>query len=213
MLSRRAVLGGAAATVLAAASSVGVVLGRSSLDTVSEPVGVREETLSETGYRARVLGRTRFTRELGAGSANHDFGTTNFLAEYDRRASLGSVSERRLGVFAVVSTPQARMLGLPLNPIAWASERRLVELLQTRYDGVRDVTPVGSEEATVLDTPVSIDEFDAVGRVSEGELPLTMHAMRVESRSDVVLALALYPRALPEERPVAFRLFESIEHG
>jgi hypothetical protein len=212
MVSRRAVLGGAAATVLATASGIGVV-GRSSLETVSEPVGVREETLSETGYRARVLGQTQFQRELGTGSASHDIGATNFLAEYDRRASVGSLSETRLGVFAVVSTPQAQLFGLPLNPIAWASERRLVELLQTRYDGVSDVTRVGSEETTVLDSVVSIDEFDAIGRLSDTEIPLAMHAVRVESRSDVVLALALYPAALSEERPVAFRLFEAIEHG
>ncbi|WP_331232817.1 DUF6517 family protein [Natronorarus salvus] len=213
MLSRRAVLGGAAATVLAAASGVGVALGRSSLDTVSEPVGVREETLSLTDYRPRVIGQTRFTRELGAGSASHDIGTTNYLAEYDRRASLGSLTETRLGVFAVVSTPKAQLLGLPLNPIAWASERRLVELFQTRYDRVRDITPVASEEATVLDTVVSIDEFDAVGSVSDREVPLTMHATRVESRADVVLAIALYPRPLEDERPTAFSLFEGIEHG
>ena len=126
----------------------------------------------------------------------------NQLVEYEKPRPLGGLdlpfSEAvQAAVFAVLSTPQVRVLGRALNPVAGMESQGLVELVHDHYDDISYVGFMGSSTVTMLGTSTTIGRFHAMAKlVGAGmTMEITIHiAEAVSSGDDLIVAIGAYPR-------------------
>lgn len=214
--TRRGALGLAGAVGLAGlagCTALDVATGDGPAEFAAGTTTVNDATLSESGYELNEVTDEVISREVEVAGRTREVRVTNTIAEYDKAVEL--FGERyQAAVFAAVTTPQIKVLGRALNPIAEMSTRDRAELILSRYEGVGNLEQgseystqiLGSDAAVVVYTADA--EIEGTGVTTELELHI---GEPVEADDDFVLPLAAYPAAFSDGENVR-RMMNGLEH-
>jgi hypothetical protein len=212
-----------ATTLALAGSTAGCLdavpfLGNSPLEFAATPASVSEGTLRNNGYREYRVKEVVIERTLEAAGQSQEVVVTNQQSEYDRGVTLGPTDERvRAAVFTVLATPQVTVLGRSFNPVADMSTAELAGMVQGRFEGLGNPRRVDEATATLAGRETTVTEFESEAELAEAGVTtdISMHVSEaVESGEDLLVAVAVYPRALGVgERDRVFALMGAVDHG
>lgn len=185
----------------------------------SAPVRIGPEALAETGYDEHVVEELVIEHTVERFGLERTIDVTNWYAEYDRAVSLDALGLARFqaAVVAVLSTPQVSVLGRSFNPAGEYTTDELVELIQDRYDELRDVSYVDETTTSVLGTETTIARYEARARLADPGVSLDVYVQlteAVEHADDFVIGVAVYPQVLgfETESDAVQTLLSGIEH-
>ncbi|MFB6092374.1 MAG: DUF6517 family protein [Haloquadratum sp.] len=213
MISNRRV-GAVLAVVLLISTSgcVGVLTGTEPLTFAAEPAAVADAAAEQAGYELNGTRAVEINRTFEVAGQERRVVVTNQVTTYTKSVDLGPLGEQRLGLFTVVSTPAVEIAGRTLNPIGSYSNRRLVELVQQRYSGLRDVRAVSAQNITVQGTETEVTKFAATATIAGREIDVYVHVTKYRDGEDFVLAIGVYPQKLPGEGENVLAMMRAIEH-
>ncbi|GGN19791.1 DUF6517 family protein [Halarchaeum nitratireducens] len=176
---------------------------------------VSEQALSQTGYEEQSVNESVITRNVSAADQSKTVKVTNWIAQYDRSIDLGPLGSQRAAVFSTVATPQVNVLGQSFNPIGDYPREQLVMMLQSRYESIENVQPVGNYSTTMLGQNTTVGKFSADAQlVGGGSVDVYVHVTRVQHGDDYVLAIAVYPQRLDDSESEHVRtLLDAVEHA
>ncbi|QSX00669.1 DUF6517 family protein [Haloterrigena alkaliphila] len=210
--------------LLAAGATAGTALVAGCTDLVadelaSDPAGVSQAALEETGYAEHTVEEVVVERTIGRFGIERTIEVSNWYAEYDRSVTLDALGLGRFqaSVVSVLTTPQVSMLGKTFNPVGEYSTDELVALIQDRYDQLEDVERVGEEPISVLDSETTLARYRAKARLIEAGTTLDVFLQVSELVShgdDFVIGVAAYPQAggFETESGAVRTMLESLEH-
>lgn len=203
---------GAVSLPVAASGCIGFLTGSEPLSFEATKATLSRAALDETGYEEDRVRDDSITRSFSAAGQEREVEVTNWIATYDRTLELGSLGEQELAVFAVLATPQVRVLDRTFNPVGDMSNRELLQHLQGRYEGFSVGSRVDTAAMSVLGEDASVEKFVATATFSGGKVDLFVHVTNVAHGSDYVVPIGVYPRQLPDEQDRVFRLYRGIQH-
>lgn len=213
-LGRRAVLAGAAVGMASLAGCMDLISGDTIEFTASE-ASVSDEGLDETEYTHVDTEEMTIDEEVEAGGIERRLIVTNWINTYEKDLTVQGEAEEA-ATFAVVSTPNAEILGQSLNPIAQLSHEDLLDEFQSElgdeYDGLDDMEKVDEREEVVLDDEVTVSTFETTAEFEGEDIEIYIHLATVTSGDDLVIAVGAHPAALGQERTNSYTLMQEIEH-
>lgn len=212
MNRRQAIVAIGSLTSLSSAGCIGFITGEEALAFEATQATVPNAVLEDTGYAEDDVSTEAVTRSFSVGGQSREVEVTNWLARYERSIELGPLGEQELGVFAVLSTPQVRVLNQTFNPVGEMSNRELLEQLQARYSNLTVGDRIGSDRLQILGEDATVDRFEATATFEATEIELRVHVTTVAHAEDYIVPIAIYPRRLPGEADRVNRLYEAIEH-
>jgi len=213
-MKRQGLLALAVVGLLVTTGCVGLVLGNG-LEMDSEPAGVSDEALSETGFEF-VEHRTLWLNEtVQVAGQQRDINASNHAMIYNRTTSLERF-DRDTGGFVVISTPDVSIGGESVNPAARMSNRELVERfqgdLESEVGQLGNLTKVSERTEPVLGYAATVSVFETTTTIDGQDVTLYVHATTVKHEGDVVVAIGVHPEALAQQAPEIHRLMRGIEH-
>ena len=213
-MRRRQLLGGTGlALATSAAGCLGFVTGKEPLSFAADPAVASEAAAGETGYETEGPKEQTESREFTVAGQTRQVEVTNQVTTYEKTVEYPVVGEARLGVFATISSPKVEIAGQTLNPIEDYSNKRLVELLASQYEGISDPSRVGERTVETLDGELTFQKYEATATVQGHDVDVFVHVGRTAHGDDFVVPVALYPKKLEDdERPNAVSLTESLQH-
>lgn len=192
---------------------VGFLSGEKALTFDASKATANEQTLSDTGYEKDTVQDQTINRTVEAAGQSRNVSVTNWIARYDKQVDMGIAGEQEAAVFVALSTPQAKVLGKPFNPVGDMESRELLKKFQSKYDNIRNVREVNAQNTTMLGTETEVTKYAATMRHQSGiEIDMYIHVTKVEHEDDYVIALALYPQRMDGETQNVFKLIETLEH-
>lgn len=208
---RRRVLAGAGTAL--AAGLAGCTGGPLTFDAARAAVG--RPALQATGYRSYRTAEVLFERKLGPGPLQRDVEVKSAVHEYDRAVELPVLGRIRAAVFAVLSTPQVRVLGQRFNPIGGMSTDELAAAIQEHYDEIRQLTRDAELTATVLGTETTVTRYRGWARLLPADTAVGVFLYlteAVESGEDFVVGLGVHPRTFGAQEATVRRLLDGVVH-
>lgn len=191
---------------------IGFLSGEKSLTFAASQATASDQALADTGYETDTVRNQTLNRTVEAAGQSRNVSVTNTIARYDKQIDMGMAGEQEVAVFVALSTPQAKVLGQPFNPVGDMESRELLKRFQSKYDNIKNVREVETRNATMLGTETEVTKFGATMRHQSGiELDMYIHLTKVKHEDDYVIALAVYPQQLDEEQNV-FKLIETLQH-
>lgn len=170
---------------------------------------VSDAALDDTGYSQERHQEQEVVRDLPAGRR---IVVVNVLSEYKRRVEVGPVATGELARFTVLSTPQVKIAGRRMNPVADMDDRELAEMLQQEYEDVDNVEFVDERSVDLLEADHTMSRFEADAKLANGTwMEVYVHIAQSESQDDLLVALAVHPQEIDEADDVD-RLTRGIEH-
>lgn len=198
---------------LAGCTALEFVTGGDPVEFAAEAATVSDAALEETGYESQGVSDDVITREVEAAGQTREVEVTNRIAEYDRGVDV--LGERfRAAVFSVLSTPQVEVLERTFNPIAEMDTDDLVEMLQSRYEGMSGIERVSEYTTDVVGSETEVVEYEAESELADGgpTVDLTLHVTEpIEVGGDFVVCLGGYPQVISDGDGVR-RLLNGVEH-
>lgn len=167
----------------------------------SSPATVEEAALEDTGFehletRQFWVNRTRSVRDEEV-----EIRVSNHVALYAKSAEVGG-GETPYAGFVTITSPEAGVLGRPMNPLARLSNRQLVDRAMShvedvageRYGELDDVRETGSSRRTVLGEETTVSRFRATGETRSGTpVEAVLLVTKVTHGDDVVVLVGAYP--------------------
>lgn len=168
------------------------------------------ETLEEAGIDPSKFqsSETNSEESQGDGTGQGSTGTDQ------ESGGSGDGGEQKKGVlFAVVSTPRAKVLGQDVNPAASLSNKELVEKVGKRVaeDKLDDLSLVEERSTTLLSSSETMSTFETRATLNDLELDVRIHLTKTKLEDDLVIAVGAHPRVI-EQRSSIERLVNNIEH-
>ncbi len=197
-MNRRSLLAGA--TVLGM-SSVAGCLGTIGMDEhEASPASVDESAREETGYEQSAVVEDTIEESVDLLLFSEDVSVTNYITEHEKPVTVGPLTLDDGGVFLVVSTPQASVLGQQFNPVEEMSAEELIEEIEGNYDGMDDVTHESDDTVTILGQETTQSRFTAESSYDGSSVEVSIHISEaVETDEDLVLTVGVYPNELRDE--------------
>lgn len=194
--SRRRFLAGASVALTGSlAGCVDAVTG--DLEFSASPATVSDPVLQQTNYRRYRLREDSVSRQVGVGPITRTVRVNNAIAEYDQGLSL--LGQRlQAAVFAVLSTPQVEVLGRTFNPVGDMTTDGLAEMIQSRYEGIGNVSKEAELGTTLLGQETTLTRYTADAQLVSTGLSVEIYlyvTAAVEAADDFVLAIAGHPVA------------------
>lgn len=159
--------------------------------TVTDPV------LAQTNYSLYQRREETVTRQVGVGPVTRTVRAHNVVTEYDQGISL--LGQRlQAAVFAVLSTPQVEVLGRTFNPVGDMTTDDLAETVQSRYEGIGNVSGGVDREGSLLGETTTLTRYTADAQLASTGVSVEIYlyvTTAVTAGSDYVLALAGHPVA------------------
>lgn len=203
---------GSAGVTTATAGCIGFLTGSEALEFSAMEATISSATLDETGYEEAEVKEDVITRSFSAAGQEREVEVTNSIATYERAIDLGPLGEQKAAIFAVLSTPQVKILDRTFNPVGEMSNRELLQQLQGRYEGFSVGSRVDTRSQTVLGEDTEIEKFEASATFSGQEIDLFVHITNVAHEGDFVVPIGIYPQRLPGESEKVFSLYNGIQH-
>ncbi|WP_114576354.1 DUF6517 family protein [Saliphagus sp. LR7] len=172
------------------------------------PATVAESAIEEAGYGLEESHEV--VEEETVAGQSVEF--RNQYVEYARSADLPGIGEVTAGVFTTVTSPRASVLGRELNPIAEMGPEEIAAYADEQYPelsvrgepvGERSVESLKATTVTTFSGTVTIDGFDVDALVD---------VTRFAHDGDHVVAVGVYPEALPGSAGRIETLFEGLDH-
>lgn len=177
----------------------------------ASPAAASEAAVSETGYVPSGNDTRTDDRAFTVLGQNRTATVTSHVATYERHAALGPFGERRIGLFAVASTPAVSVAGETFNPIAGYGDRELLERFGGAAGRIENVSAVGSRTVTALGTDVTVRKHAAEADVGGQRAAVYVHVATVSHGDDYLVAVGVYPRAIDGESET-LRLVRGLRH-
>lgn len=211
--TRRHLLAGAGAGI--AAGLAGCTGGATSWGAANATLST--EVQNDTQFSHHRTTEDTITREFGVSVLTRTVEVTNVIAEYDRAIEVGPIGTRlQAAVFAVLSTPQVRMLGRTFNPVADMSTAEIAKMVQERYDQIGNVSEDREFEGTVAGESTTVTRFTATARLVEADVGLDVYlyvSQAVEAGEDFLVTLSVHPRSFDLERSTIEQLMGGVVHA
>lgn len=207
---------------LLAGVGTGIAAGLAGCTSGGASFGAGEAVLSEsvrkdTGYGHHRTTEDTVVKEYGLFGVTRSVEVTNVVAEYDRAVEIGLLGTRlQAAVFAVLSTPQVRLVGRSFNPVADMTTVDIAEMIQERYEDISDVEEDGSFTATVAGESTSVTRFTAKARlvtVGTGIDVYLFVSSAVEFGEDFLVTLAVHPREFGRAEGTVQQLMGGVERA
>lgn len=208
---RRQILTGAGAAL--AAGFAGCAGGPLTFE--ASPAAVTSAVRRKTGYDSYRTAELLFQRAIGPGPLQRDVEVRSALHEYDRAVDAPVLGRAQAAVFAVLSTPQVRVLGRGFNPIGDMSTDELAETIQEHYAGIHQLVPDGKLSVTVLDEEVTATRYRGRARLFTSATSVGVYLYLTEavnSDRDFVVCLGVHPRAFGLQEATVRQLLDGVVH-
>lgn len=173
----------------------------SSYEFHASPATVDEAAQGSTGFEHQETRQFWINRTRDVRDQEVQVNVSNHAAVYTKSAEFGGERTPYAG-FVALTSPEASILGQPMNPLARLSNRQLVErarsyverMLGDQYGELRDVREVGSSRTTILGEETEVSRFRATGVTSSGtEVEAVFLVTKVTHGGDVVVLAGAYP--------------------
>jgi len=180
--------------VLAATGDLAFLLGLDERTVEASPASVEDGVADDAGYRSTGTDVETVRREATVLGVGPRIRARNHVEEFRRTVEVPPVGEVPAAMFVVVSTPQTRTLGRPLNPVGRASGRELLDRAEERYGGLSVDRKVGERTVRTLGTEATVEHFRG-STVVAGlvEVDLALHVTVVPHEGDYVVAVGVHP--------------------
>jgi len=211
VLTRRSVAAGAVA-LLTPTAGCGFITGEEPLRLAASLATVPSDVRSETGYEETDRSERTRERSFSAGGQTREVAVTNRLTQYERRISVGPLTDQRAALLAVLSSPAVEVLGETFNPLADLSERQLLERFDSGYEGLTVGERVGERTVTVLDQPTTVEQYEGTARIAGAAVDVFVHVLKTRHEDDFVVCVAVYPQRLLTEGDRVVTLVEGLDH-
>jgi hypothetical protein len=199
-IDRRAVLS-LAVGLLVLTAGCSALTGDEPLEFSASSVSVSQDALDEAGFQEAEKRNVTINRSVDVQDQTRRVTITNHLAAYEKELS-GDLPVESPVVAAAVSTPQATMLGVPLNPAGQMPMDRLITFASqagAQFGGsVQSVEKVGSWETTVAGQDATVSKFSATVQKDGQSADVFIHVTRASHDGDYLLVVAAYPQAFEE---------------
>jgi hypothetical protein len=199
------------ALVVVSSGCVGLITGET-VAFEAEPATVDSAALDSTGYEENRSDSSTITRNVSVVGQERTVRITNHVSEYRRAVELGPLGDLELARVVVLSTPGAKVAGQTLNPAASWSNRRLVEEVVQRSEGVSDVTFERNRTVRILGESRTVSTFSGTSTVQGQEIDVLVHVTSFEHEGDVIVAVGVHPQRIDEQDRVD-TMFGGIQHS
>lgn len=181
----------------------------------AEPAAPAGSAVSETGYDRSLATERTTNRTVETSDDDVTVRVTSQVREY--RRSVEVAGERRpVARVGVLSTPEVRVFRDTYSPVEGLSDRELVDRLQREDGRIEGVRREGRRNVTVLGEKRTVSEFTGTATVDGRSVEVFVDVVTVRDPTsdgaDYVVAVAVYPQALPDERQRVDTLLAGIEH-
>lgn len=180
----------------------------------SSPATVAPDALADAGYAVEREAPTPVSSPVVLGPFVADVSVTGYAGVYTKTVGEDTAA------LVVLSTPNRKVLGQSVNPLAHLSNRELVGWTLNQvgrlgalgeFEGVRSLQHVGAEERTVLGERVDVLEYAGTVDTGGERRDVVVHLVAVEHGSDVILAVGVHERSFDESAALV-GLIERVEH-
>lgn len=199
------------ALLVVSSGCVGLITGET-VAFEAEPATVDSAVLDSTGYEENRSESQTITRNVTVVGQERTIRITNHVSEYRKGIDLGPLGEIELARAIVLSTPGAQVAGQTLNPAASWSNRRLVEEVVQRSEGVSDVSFESNRTVQILGEARTVSTFSGTTTVQGQEIDVLVHVTSFEHEGDVVVAVGVHPERIDEQNNVD-TMFGGIRHS
>lgn len=198
MTTRRGVLVALPGVMALGSGCTGFLTGSEALTFEAEVAKTKQRVAADAGYELKGVVERTVERTF----ASRTVRAVNKVATYEKSLSIPLLGSARLGVFATVSTPAIEIAGKTFNPVGDYDNDQLVNLLQSNYDNISNVTKVSSETVTVLGTDTSVTKYAGKATFRGKKIDVNIHVTKVRDDADFVICFGVYPMQLDEENNV-----------
>ncbi|MFB6283403.1 MAG: DUF6517 family protein [Halobacteria archaeon] len=168
------------------------------------PVGVEQNSLSDTGYSTYSSGWNNVTRNVTVAGQKRTIDLANYVAEY--RRPLGNGTEGGFGVFA---TPKAKIATQTANPVDGWSDKQFIKRVPNPYGSVSRLKKTGTRKVTMLSQQTTASIFSGV---SSSGTDIVVQIARVNDKDDIVVAGSVHSNKFNETTRIT-KLFENVRHS
>lgn len=191
MHTRRAALGalaGACTVTLAGCSLL-----EDPLDRAADPAAVEESVAASTGFEQDSLTEQVYEETVEVSDQTQQLQLTNWTNRYTMAVPGVDLDAARLLLF---TTPTVTVANRSANPFAGFDRAALIRAMVERIDTgpVAEIQQVGERQVTVLDDPVTVDEFDA--ETEQEGVRLRLHVADHTNDGDLLVLFGFHPDVL-----------------
>lgn len=210
-LDDRALVALALAATLATAGCLGFLSGTTAVE--SSPAVVAEATASDAGYERTGVRAVSVNRTFSAGDQDRTVRVTNWVVEYRKTVSIGSVTEQQAAVFATFTSPEVNAFGRSFNPLGRLSTAEFIMRMQGQYEGLSVGDEVNTSTVEVAGEPVNVSQFDGTAAFQGQEIDVYIVVSDpVKHEGDYLVTMAMYPQAMDGEHETITALMRNVEH-
>lgn len=209
-MDRRSLLASAGTVSLAGLAGC---LGLAGLDEhASKPGGIEQSVLEDSDYESAGIEEIPVEREVGFLFYEETVSVTNQLTEYEKSVDMGPLGSRRGAAFLVLTTPQVSVLGREFNPVEEMDTKELVELVESNYDAISNISYEDDDDITILEQDTIQSRFNADAQFDGQDVDVYLHVTEaIESNDDYLVTIGVYPEPLrADEEDTVLTFMESV---
>jgi hypothetical protein len=182
--------------VVGSGGCLDVLTGEESLSFEADPTAVDDGALSETGYELVRSESPNRTVSVSVAGESREASIATEIREYGRNVSVGG-QQAQVARFSVYTVPGVSVAGQTVNPVSDWSTRRLVDLLVSSNENLRNIRFESNRTVRFLGSDRTVTTYRA--RAASGpDGNVTVHAATVSHDGDYVVAAGVHPTALDE---------------
>jgi hypothetical protein len=212
MVSRQHAAALGLAVLLMSSGCIGFITGSEAQTFEAEWAATSDSAASDAGYELNSTEAPTVERQFEVAGQQRTVEVVNKIATYQKTMDLGPLGERRVGVFAVVSSPAVELGPRTFNPIGEYSNEELVQLLASQYGSIDNVQTESSRNITVLGTETEMTKFSADATFAGTDVEVFIHVTKVRDGADFVVPVGIYPAQKSGEAENVISMMEAVEH-
>lgn len=158
----------------------------------ADAAGVDSDTLAETNYEFISTTENTLNHTVTLGNEERTVVITNQITTYETRGDTVAST----GVFTVVSTPSASIIGQPVNPIARMSNEQIVSTISEVSDkvAISDIEKVDEYTLEINGTDSTVTKYDGTTTIEGVTVDVHVYLTTVEIGDDTVIAVGVTPQ-------------------
>jgi hypothetical protein len=174
----------------------------------AEPAAVSDDVLGETEFEHQETVDEVIEETVEAAGESTTVTLTNWVTRYTRAVQGVEADAIR---FTLLTTPTVSLAGQSVNPFQQLDEEELVQEMVSRQETapIENVEKTGERTATVLESEVTVTEFDA--QTAQDQIALRLYLGDLTHDGDVVVLFGLHPELVAESETI-YTLAGGIDH-
>jgi hypothetical protein len=210
-LDNRTLIALALAATLATAGCLGFLSGTTTVE--SSPAVVAEASASDANYEKADTRSLSVNRTFSAADQERTVEVTNWAVEYQKRVSVGPLTEQKAAVFATFTSPEVSVFGQSFNPLSKLSTKDFAKRMQGQYQGLSVGDEVDKTTVRVAGKSTNVSQFEGTATFEGQKIDVYIVVSEpVKHEGDYVVTMAVYPQAMDGEYETVKELMRNIEH-